>query len=152
MIALEDPARTERLNALAGTLRTLIWLGQRRGQTALAALGLTVAQAVVLDALAAAGGRRTMHDLARLTRESGPTLTGIVDRLLEAGLLARTRGPTDRRVIEITLTEAGRARYAAFHAIQPEHLARITGAFSDAELAEFDLLLRKFVQRLEETG
>ena len=48
--------------------------------------------------------------LARLAAAEGvspPTMTRLVDSLIEAGLAARETDPTDRRAIRISATEAG---------------------------------------------
>lgn len=70
-------------------------------------IGLTGPQLVCL---------RHLHQLgpmapSRLSREihlSQATVTGIVDRLSNAGLVTRTRSGPDRRVVTLDLTDAGR--------------------------------------------
>lgn len=59
----------------------------------------------VLGALV--GGPRRMSDLAECAQTSQASLTGIIDRLEEHGLVERVRSSDDRRVVEVTLTTAG---------------------------------------------
>jgi DNA-binding MarR family transcriptional regulator len=46
--------------------------------------------------------------LAKYILVKPSTVTGIIDRLEEKGLVSRERSSLDRRVINITLTESGR--------------------------------------------
>ncbi len=52
-------------------------------------------------------GPRRMSDLAECAQTSQASLTGIIDRLEEHGLVERVRSRHDRRVVEVTLTTAG---------------------------------------------
>ena len=52
-------------------------------------------------------GPRRMSDLAECAQTSQASLTGIIDRLEEHGLVERVRSRDDRRVVEVTLTPAG---------------------------------------------
>ncbi|MDO9080313.1 MAG: MarR family transcriptional regulator [Desulfuromonadales bacterium] len=52
-------------------------------------------------------GAMTPTRLARILYLSASTVVGIVDRLVEKGLLARIRSTEDRRQVQICLTEAG---------------------------------------------
>ena len=54
----------------------------------------------------------TQQELARAVGIEGPTLTRHLDGLEEAGLVARTRHPDDRRAFQVELTERGRALHA----------------------------------------
>ena len=67
----------------------------------------------------------TAGGLARHLRLSPPTVTGIVDRLHEAGLVVRVRSATDRRVVEVTPTEKGRQLVAEATAAQEERLRHL---------------------------
>ena len=58
-------------------------------------------------------GPLTPSELAARERVQRPTVTGIVYRLGEAGLIARAGDPADRRSSLITVTPAGRELLAA---------------------------------------
>lgn len=69
--------------------------------------GLTPAQYRIMK-LAGAGGERSTR-LAQRLAVAKPTLTALADGLVAAGYASRTPEPGDRRVVRLTLTEAGRA-------------------------------------------
>jgi DNA-binding MarR family transcriptional regulator len=68
---------------------------------------ISVSQFYVLQRIATGTTRGV--DLAQRARVSGPTMSGIVDRLVQAGFVARDANAEDRRVVEMSLTPAGRA-------------------------------------------
>ncbi len=88
----------------------------------------------VLVQLNAAGGRLRMSDLAEATLFSRTDCTRIVDRMEEAGLVARERATEDGRGVYATLTVVGKAmlRRAAV-----THLRQIRDDFA-SHLAEGD--------------
>jgi DNA-binding MarR family transcriptional regulator len=139
------------LAALGDAILRLIGFGHRRNAVVQRDVGLTLAQARLLEMLVAGGGGQTLHTLAGQTGFAGPTLTGTMDRLAAAGLIERRRHATDRRVIDITLTEAGQACYTRYTARQAARLTAATATFSDAELATFTRLLDRFIAALEDT-
>lgn len=49
-----------------------------------------------------------MSQLAELMRHTTPATTGLVDRLVEAGLLERFSHPKDRRQVLVRITDKGR--------------------------------------------
>lgn len=71
-------------------------------------LGLTYPQYLVLLALMEQP-MMTSGALARALKLDAGTLTPLLKRLAAAGLVARERRAEDERVVEITLTTAGRA-------------------------------------------
>src|SRR5438552_413085 len=94
---LERPAtqangkRAALVGALAATFRTIMWQGHKQTADTMESIGLTLPQAGVLMHLNAIGGRATMSDIARMTYQSAATATGVVDRLILAGLIDRER-------------------------------------------------------------
>jgi DNA-binding MarR family transcriptional regulator len=72
-----------------------------------------------------------------------PDITRLVDRLLEAGLVERSRTPMDRRLVLTTITAAGLRLLAAIDdpllRLQREQLGHLTRS----ELAELNRLLVK---------
>lgn len=73
-------------------------------------LGSTLTmQQLKLVALLATHGPLGGHDLARHLGVSMPTVSGIVDRLVERGMVERREDPGDRRVRLTALSPAGEA-------------------------------------------
>lgn len=68
--------------------------------------GLTGPQLATLQAMARLGECST-GALARAVHLSGPTVTGILDRLTRMGLVDRFRSGQDRRSVTVRLTPAG---------------------------------------------
>jgi MarR family transcriptional regulator, organic hydroperoxide resistance regulator len=68
--------------------------------------GLTGPQLTVVKMLEALGDL-SLSRLSEKIRAQNSTVTGIVDRMEREGLVARTRSATDRRVVNIQLTQKG---------------------------------------------
>jgi MarR family transcriptional regulator, transcriptional regulator for hemolysin len=83
------------------------------------------------------------HHLARALRIECPTLTRHLDGLEEAGLVVRTREPSDRRAVRVELTDAGRAKHAELRQAVIDFNRRLTAGVSDAELDQLRELLAK---------
>jgi DNA-binding MarR family transcriptional regulator len=90
-----------------------------------------------------------MADLAAQVALSPSGLTRAVDKIEEAGLVARVSCPSDRRGAFVRVTEAGRER---MEAIIPAHLTHLeesfTGLLSPTELVRFTATLRKLRDHL----
>lgn len=98
--------------------------------------GLTASRFGVLEALHHLGPLN-QRDLGRKILKSSGNVTVVVDHLERDGLVARERGPQDRRQVRVTLTDAGRARIATAYA---PHVRRIVDAFASLTPAEVDTL------------
>jgi DNA-binding MarR family transcriptional regulator len=113
----------------------------RRVEAELAADGLAVDQWRVLHLLADGSGR-TMSGIAAALALPGPTLTKVVDRLVDAAAVYRLPDVQDRRRILVFLSDDGRAVHARLdgqvRAVEAEVLATLG---PDAELL-LDLLAR----------
>ncbi len=72
------------------------------------ACGLTLPQVMLLRAISAQGDV-TVRKLARDISLSQPTVTTILDRLEEKGLVERVRSLHDRRIVNARLTQQGKA-------------------------------------------
>jgi DNA-binding MarR family transcriptional regulator len=83
---------------------------------------LTPRQFAVLAKLLEVGCVSQNH-LGRLISMDAATTNGVVSRLIAKGLIVATRSPTDKRRIEISLTESGQALSSASTAIA----AKISG-------------------------
>lgn len=114
----------ERVTAeqLAVSLREAIMRLNRRLRQARAVGDLTFSQLSALTSLQLAGAL-TPRELADVERVQPPTMTKIVGKLEERGLVLRTPHPTDRRQVILAATEAGRAVYGQFETARNEWLA-----------------------------
>jgi DNA-binding MarR family transcriptional regulator len=83
---------------------------------------------VLLTLAQAPDGRMRMSDLATAVLLSQSGLTRLVDRLVRAGSVERTRCQDDRRGLNAALTESGRAR---LETARPTHLAGVRSSFLD---------------------
>ncbi|HEY0638233.1 MAG TPA: MarR family transcriptional regulator [Pseudonocardiaceae bacterium] len=87
---------------------------------------LTMQQLKVLLLLAHTGGS-SGQELAAVMGVSPATMTGIVDRLVAAGLTLRREDPADRRVRRLTLTAAGQEAIDGIIAAGRDHLVALLG-------------------------
>lgn len=106
--------------------------------------GLTMPQLMALRAIAAADVREvTAAYLSPRVQLSAATITGVLDRLERAGLIARKRTSSDRRKVCLSVTPKGR-----------KELERLAVSFQDrfaAKLADLKDVDRKGVLKSLET-
>jgi DNA-binding MarR family transcriptional regulator len=102
---------------------------------------LTVAQISALQSLDSAGAL-TPRELAEVERVQPPTMTKIVARLDERGLVARTPHPTDGRQAILSPSPQGRRLIAEYRRMRDEWLAQ--------RLAKLSAEERETVQRAAE--
>ena len=69
-------------------------------------------------------GPMTLGELATVERVAPPTVTKIVTRLVEEGLVERTTDPDDRRAANVALSELGATRLAESRNRRNAYLAR----------------------------
>jgi len=122
---MEQPVAVEQRTAdeLAKTLRDAIMRLNRRVRQARPVGDLTFSQLSALTSLQLAGAL-TPRELADVERVQPPTMTKIVGKLEDRGLVVRTPHPTDGWLIVLAPTEKGRAMYAQFELARNEWLAK----------------------------
>jgi DNA-binding MarR family transcriptional regulator len=122
---MERSVTSERASAdeLAKSLRDALTRLNRRVRQARPVGDLTTSQLSALTSLQLAGAL-TPRELADVERVQPPTMTKIVGKLEERGLVARTPHPTDRRQVILAATEAGRTMYGQFEQARNQWLAR----------------------------
>ena len=77
-------------------------------------------------------------------------VTGIVDRLVQQGLVARTPTPEDRRIVLLQATEKGRDLLTDLIESQTKHLIGISAYMSVEEVSTLRQGLDAFVRAAEE--
>ena len=102
---------TERsANALIA-IRRILRAAELASRTVAEQTGLTPSQIVVLQIIAQTG-QPNAGTVAETARLSQATVTAILDRLEDRGLVTRERDPGDRRRVAVELTEKGRTALA----------------------------------------
>ncbi|MEJ0011319.1 MAG: MarR family transcriptional regulator [Bauldia sp.] len=87
------------------------------------------------------GADVTAGDLARATGLTTGAVTGIIDRLENAGLARRVRDTEDRRKVYVRMTAAGRAKAGALYGPMGRAMDALAAKYTAAEIA---LLTRYF--------
>ena len=105
--------------------------------------GLTPSQYNVLRILRGEGKPLPILEIASRTITVVPGITGLIDRLEEAGFVNRLRCEKDRRVIYVTLTDHGSKSLAALDLPLVALHRNLLGHLSGAELKELIRLLEK---------
>jgi DNA-binding MarR family transcriptional regulator len=100
-------------------------------------VGLTMPQAKALYLVQAQPGLR-MSDLAASLGVSLPTVSGVVERLVEHGLLDRRDDPADRRHVVLRLTEAGTAQLEMVRELNAGHLRALLARVDAVDLATIE--------------
>jgi len=103
---MNETDRHQTTAELAELLTRASWRLRRNEHKALAPYGLTFASARALRTLVASGPMR-IGDLANMLEIVPRTATTRVDGLEQAGLVARSADPTDRRSVVVSATEQG---------------------------------------------
>lgn len=103
-----------------------------------------------LHALAGRGGHAVPSDLALDLGMAPASVTGRLDALQRRGFVRRTPSPTDRRRVDVALTESGRAAWLGSMAVVGQEEKRLLGALSAADRRLLSDLLRRVMHRAEE--
>jgi DNA-binding MarR family transcriptional regulator len=107
-------------------------------------LGITGAQWVILMRIATGCGS-TAAELSRFSRYDTGSMTRMLDRLEEKGLIRRVRSSSDRRVIHLELTDSGRELYTLLPPVAIKVLNAHLKGFTRAELG----LFKNFLGRMQ---
>jgi DNA-binding MarR family transcriptional regulator len=125
-------------------LRTTVSTLMRAAETAMRPHGLTSVQWAPLMIISR-GGNPTAASLARDLNTDTGAMTRMLDRLESKGLLIRSRSSTDRRVVELTLTDQGKE----LTRLIPHHLASVynnhLAGFSQDEFTQLKHMLRRII-------
>ncbi len=105
--------------------------------------GLTPSQYNVLRILRGEDQPLPILEIASRTITVVPGITGLIDRLEQAGFVKRERCREDRRVIRVALTEKAQKTLAELDRPLAELHGRLIGRLTQAELKELIRLLEK---------
>ena len=142
---MQAAARGSRSEALEDTLRSMRRVGaaiKGRFHRALGEHDLTLPQWIVLKALHPRGSL-TARELADHLDATPANVTGILDRLEDARLVARAKSPDDGRVVLVRLTERGRGKVDAMQGVGAAILADMFDGWTVRDLGELRAMLER---------
>ena len=111
--------------------------------------GITATQLNALKLLQSVGDL-SLSELSQKMSATNSSITGIVDRMVAAGLLAREQSAEDRRVWKIRLTPEGRAMAKKVDVAPWELLQTALMALPPQELEQLITTLTKVVDHIED--
>ena len=153
------PGRADLELAFATAMRRTGSLMQLMGQAAADRIGINATDLNCLNILSFSG-HMTAGELARATGLTTASITGVIDRLEEAGYVSRERDPSDRRrvVVTLALDQAMRNVASVFLPVLRDW-REMAARYSDDELrlivdfyGRMEQVFRDHVIRLREPG
>ena len=106
-------------------------------------LEVTSAQLIVIVNLAGRECATSASELCKGISYDAGAMTRMLDRLEAKGLVRRTRSPDDRRLVNLELTQAGKAAYPRLREISMRVLNHSLRDFSRDEAQQLEGLLRR---------
>jgi DNA-binding MarR family transcriptional regulator len=93
-------------------------------------------------------GSQTVTDLAGRLDMTTAGATGLVDRLVKAGLAGRRRDESDRRVVWVDLTADGARTLAEARNLRRSVMAELCNSLTETEVDQMVALLEKVFDRI----
>src|SRR6188508_1842566 len=103
----------------------------------MAGAGSSLSVAIIAKIVAATPGL-SQRELADQMGVEGPTMARHLDRLEADGIVARTRDTQDRRIVRVTLTDAGQQLNGRLSKIAARNHRQLTSVFGTDELTRFE--------------
>jgi DNA-binding MarR family transcriptional regulator len=130
--------------AVMDSIRQIVHALERGSSAIQRELGISGAQLFVLQTLAAAG-KLSINELAARSYTHQSSVSVVVSRLVEAGLVSRSAALADARRSEVSVTPAGRRLVNASPATPQERLLSAVSALPPAKLAMLRSTLEQVV-------
>jgi DNA-binding MarR family transcriptional regulator len=129
------------------SLYTAFAILRKETDRALSPWRLTVPQASVLALLTEAGRPLPVSRLARMLLQESPSVTSLVDRMCDSGLVERDKDSRDRRIVLVKLTGKGRRMHDTLRATAAAFNDELFGVLSADERTTLKELLQKLAYR-----
>lgn len=133
-----DPAAMERVIAVFDRMMHKLMADHAPTMTA---IDLTMAQTKALYLVIAAGDLR-MSELAARLHVTSSTATGVVDRLVDLGLVSRREEPADRRHVVIAATEDAMVAVEQFRELNSRRMRQMLQHVAPRDMVVVEEALR----------
>ncbi len=136
---------SEHITAAMNAVRSIVRALRVSSRMIESRMGMSGAQLFVLQQLAERPAH-SLNDLAERTATHQSSVSVVVRRLVDHGYVARTPSETDRRRVELSLTQSGREILAGAPTTVQVKLLRGARALSADEKRSLATLLQSWVQ------
>ena len=131
------PTRNELIAQAQVALQETIWHGRIRFRALAKQHGLTAPQASILLFIDRNGRDATMSECADALELPPSSVTSIVARLVDLGLVERGERKEDRRVVTALLTPAGQELVRTIAATRGGYFSQLLNDVDDSDVAHF---------------
>lgn len=145
---MTDWANDERLRELDDYMARLLRVLQSRAASA-QLCGLTATQAFILRHLDR-HSRAKASDIAKAVGLSPGAITQVCDELVRTDMIYRERSETDRRVVHISISEAGRGMLDDIRTSRTRSLYQVIRLLGQDDAGEFIRLMGRVVSIIED--
>lgn len=156
MAKKQPPSKSTRSGATKAPFRTLYLVKQVQYKTflrleaALQPLGITTTQFRILTALSRGDNKRSSAELSRIFGVKPQTMIKQIVNLESNGLIERNLAKGSKRVLEVSMTEAGKGALRACDKAATSVETAIFGGFTPGELAAYRALMEKVLAGLHD--
>ncbi len=95
-------------------------------------------------------GTMTISEIGRLTALAKTTLTSMLDRMDDGGLIARLPDKNNRRQIFVSITEKAKSYREKYERLSEQMNDLTYNGFSEAELRDFEEKLKRILENLKQ--
>lgn len=131
--------------------RQIVWTAaqfRRESEKAFSDAGLIIPHVHVLQQLDSCGPM-PLSEVGKKLWISGPNVTGLIDKLVQKGLVRRVRQRKDRRVILAEITEKGTGVLRDLMPTHSDLVSRFVSGLSTKDVSTMQKLLGKLRESLE---
>jgi DNA-binding MarR family transcriptional regulator len=103
---------------------------------------LSIVKLIVLRALASNGGTMRPHQLADWTQTERHNITTLIKRMRQEGLVAAERDSSNKKYVNVTLTESGREALKLVTPVARQVIDQVMSSISEGDAVLLEKLLK----------
>ena len=104
--------------------------------------GLSTSKLIVLRVLASKGGVMTPSKIADWTQTERHNITALVQRMKQDGLITAKRDSSDRRIVNVILTDKGREVLDRAMPVAKEVVSQVMSSITEGDASHLENVLR----------
>jgi DNA-binding MarR family transcriptional regulator len=109
----------------------------------------SIVKLIVLQALASNGGTMRPYQIADWTQTERHNITALINRMRQEGLVEAERDSSDKRYVNVTLTDKGREALSSAMPVAREIVNQVMSSISEGDAVLLEKLLRVLRQNAQ---